>query len=446
MSAEGLALQNLVFIVAAAALGGLIAARLKLPIILGYLVAGIAIGPFTPGPAASVDGLRFLVEIGVALLLFVLGAGMPLSRFRQVGGVVIAGGTLQVALMIALGVALAPLFGLGIIEGLLLGTILAMSSSAVISKIMEDRRETASLHGRIAVGISVVQDISSGPLLLLLLVLLGNESRDLFSISLAVLEVLGLIIGAYAVGRLLWPRVLQWAGHSGSSELNLLTALAVALGSGVILDSLGLSFAMGAFLAGIVSAEALEATGAVRRVSALRDVFAALFFVSIGMLLDPSVIFGDPLRFLALLAAVVLAKAVISAGAIGLFRYPSATALLGGLLLAQIGEFAFIVANIGLNHGVLSQSMFSLVIAAAIASIGMNSLLLDHAPRAYATVSKTRTAILVAKGLPAVERISTLFSRTARSPVSDGLPKGGPPGESASTPPNLTEDLPEKRA
>lgn len=424
MPSEELALQNLVFIVAAAALGGLIAARLKQPIILGYLVAGVAIGPFTPGPAASVEGLRFLIEIGVALLLFVLGAGMPLSRFRQVGGVVIAGGALQIGLTMALGVALAPLFGLGFIEGILLGTILAQSSSAVISKIMEDRRETGSLHGRIAVGMSVVQDISSGPLLLMLLVLSGSETQDISSISLAVLEVLGLTIGAYVVGRLLWPRVVHWAGRSGSGELNLLTALALALGTGLILDRLGLSFAMGGFLAGVVAAEALVATGAVRRISAVRDVFAALFFVSIGMLLDPGLILNDPLRFLALLGAVTLGKAVISASAIGLFRYPLATALLGGLLLAQIGEFAFVVANIGLNQGVLSQSMFSLVIAAAIVSIGMNSLLLDHAPRAYTAVSQTGRFVLLGKRLPGIRLLSRHYPRQPLPPDGASTPRG----------------------
>lgn len=379
---------QLVLIIAVAAVAGLLAYRLKQPLILGYLIAGILLGPFTPGPRADVESLRFLTEIGVALLLFVMGAGMAPERFRQVGKVVILGGLVQTGLVVCLGLAVGPLLGFDLKQGLLLGAIIAQSSSAVIIKVLESRGETGSLHGRIAVGMSVIQDVTSGPLLLILLVFFGDTSRTAGDVALAVGEVFGIAIATYILGRIFWPRILGLVGRYGHAELTLLTALALALGGGIAVNALGLSFAVGAFLAGLVVAGSNYRQEAISRMLPLRDVFAALFFVSIGMFFNPASILDEPWVFLGLLAAVVLGKGLLSVGVVSLFKYPMGSALLAGLLLAQMGEFAFVLAIIGLDRGVVEESLFSLVIAVAIVSIGANSLILDSASPVLAVAVK----------------------------------------------------------
>jgi len=413
-------IQDLVLIFAMAAGAGVLAHWLKQPVVLGYLVAGVIVGPFTPGPKAELESFRFLTEIGVALLLFVMGASMAPERFRQVGRVVLVGGLLQVLFTLSVGLALIPLLSLDLKQGVLLGAILAQSSSAVIIKVLESRGETESLHGRIAVGMSVVQDVSSAPLLLMLLVFFGESSATAASLGLVIAEVFGLAAATYILGRLLWSRILDWVGRFGSGELTLLTTLALALGGALVVSALGLSFAVGAFLAGLVVAGSTYRQDAIARILPLRDIFAALFFVSIGILLDPAVIIQQPWALLGLLAAVIVAKGLVSTGVVSLFRYPLATALLSGLLLAQMGEFAFILANIGLDRAAIDESLFSLIIAAAIISIAVNSLVLDSASPVLTTLARVvRLPLLVRH----VRRHVPWHQYAPRPPVSKGSPQ-----------------------
>ncbi|MDD5037994.1 MAG: cation:proton antiporter [Dehalococcoidales bacterium] len=373
-------LLNLVLILTATAIGGVLALRLKQPLIVGYLVAGMIVGPFTPGPQANLETLRLLAEVGVALLLFVMGTSTIPSKLRGLGGVILLGGALQIALTIGLGLLFMPFLGLSLAQGFLLGTILAQSSSAVIARVLDNRRETETVHGRIAVGISLTQDVSSLPLLMLLLVFLGETATTLLSFLLTLGEVFGLAIATFIIGRILWPRLLEWFGRFNSAELTLLSTLALAIGGGLAVQAIGLSFALGAFLAGLVIAESPRRSDALSQILPLRDIFSAIFFVSIGTLFNPTVVWQFPLPLLGLLGALVVGKAVISAVIVKLFHNNRSTAIMSGLLLAQIGEFAFILANIGLEHGAISESLFSIVIAAAIISILVNSLILDSAP------------------------------------------------------------------
>jgi CPA2 family monovalent cation:H+ antiporter-2 len=193
-------------------------------------------------------------------------------------------------------------------------------------------------------------------------------------------KVFGLAIITYVLGRLLWPRLLEWFGHFGSGEVTLLATLALALGGGLAMQAIGLSFALGAFLAGLVLAESPRRSEALSRIMPLRDIFAAIFFVSIGTLFNPAVIWQQPIPLLGLLGVLIIGKAAVSAFIVRIFRYPPSTAILSGLLLAQIGEFAFILANIGLKEGAISESLFSVIIGAAFISILVNSLILDSAP------------------------------------------------------------------
>ncbi len=387
---------NLVLILGLAAIGGTLALRLKQPTIIGYLVAGLALGPFTPGPIADFDQLRFLTEIGLALLLFVLGTRMSPVRFRGLGKVIIFGGLAQIILTIGLGLLFVPLLNFSLLQGFLLGTILAQSSSAVIAKVLDDRDEVGSVHGRIAVGVSLIQDITSLPLLLVLLVFMGGDNGDFFSLVIALGEVFGLAAATYLLGRIVWPRALEWFSRMGSDELIILVGVALALGSGLIMEYIGLSFALGAFLAGLMIAESPRQPAVISRILPLRDVFAALFFVSIGSLFDPSVIWESAIPLLGILALLIFGKALIGSLVTRGFGHTSADSILSGLLLAQIGEFAFILVNIGLDKGVISQTLFSLIIAAAVISIFVNSFILDSAPpvlRSIARITRFRPLI-----------------------------------------------------
>lgn len=397
-------LANLVLILGAATAGGVLALWLKQPVIIGYLIGGVVIGPFTPGPRANFDEFRLLTEIGLALLLFVLGARMTPSRFRGLGKVIVFGGFIQIALTIGLGFLFTLFFGLNLVQGFLLGLILAQSSSAVMARVLDDRNETDSSHGRIAVGVSAVQDVSSVPLLLLLLVFLeeSGASPVAFMATMAYVVVIAVLV--YIVGRLLWPKLLDWLEHFSSPELTLLVALGLALGGGLMLERIGLSLALGAFLAGLVIAESPHRPAAVSRVLPLRDVFAAMFFVSIGALFNPAVIWKSFFLLGILLGILILGKAGIGALVTRSFGQSQPTAILTGLLLAQIGEFAFILAIIGLEQGAISQELFSVIMAAAAISIFVNSLVLDSAPPVLAWLAKTMRFDALLKGRAASMR------------------------------------------
>jgi monovalent cation:H+ antiporter-2, CPA2 family len=373
-------LTSLVLILAAAIAGGLLALLFKQPVIIGYLIGGLIVGPFTPGPRVDFDEFSLFTEVGLALLLFVLGARMTPSRFRGLGRVIVFGGFIQIALTIGLGLLFMLWFGLNLVQGFLVGLILAQSSSAVMARVLDDRDETDSSHGRIAVGVSAVQDVSSLPLLLLLLVFLGEGGTSPVSFITTLAYVVIIIILVYVVGKILWPRLIEWLGRFASEELVLLIALGLALGGGLMLQRIGLSIALGAFLAGLVIAESPHRPAAITRMLPLRDVFAAVFFVSIGALFNPSVIWESFPLLLGLLGILIIGKACIGAAVTRCFGHRPPTAILTGLLLAQIGEFAFILAVIGLARGAISQQLFSVIMAAAVISIFVNSLVLDSAP------------------------------------------------------------------
>jgi CPA2 family monovalent cation:H+ antiporter-2 len=391
-----------VLILAAAIAGGILALLLKQPVIIGYLVGGLIVGPFTPGPRVDFDEFSLFTEVGLALLLFVLGARMSPSRFRGLGKVIVLGGFIQIALTIGLGLLFMLWFGLNLAQGLLLGLILAQSSSAVMARVLDDRDETDSSHGRIAVGVSAVQDVSSLPLLLFLLVFLGEGGTSLFSFIITLTYVVVIIVLIYIVGKILWPRILEWLGRFASEEIILLIALGLALGGGLILQKVGLSIALGAFLAGLVIAESPHRPAAITRMLPLRDAFAAVFFVSIGALFNPAVIWKSYPLLLGLLGVLLIGKAFIGTVVTRSFGYQHPTPIMAGLLLAQIGEFAFILGTIGLNKGVISQELFSVIMAAAVISIFVNSLVLDSAPPMLAWLAKIMRLDALLKGPVAV--------------------------------------------
>ncbi len=388
---------DLVIIVAAAGVGGFIAAKLKQPVILGYLIAGIIVGPNTPGFTADAGNLQFFSELGVAFLLFVMGAENGPEKFRSVGKAIIIAGLGKLPFTIALGTGMGMLLGFDFKESIFFGSIIAIASSAVIAKVLEDRNETASMHGRLAFGVSIVEDLASIPLLVFLLAVL-TPSGSFADVMIALGKAIGILVLTYYLGKWLWPKILAVVAAVDSRELLLLVTISLALGGGLAVQELGLSFAIGAFLAGIVVAESKFQSRAINAILPLRDAFAALFFVSIGLLVDPSVYLDHPFAVIGMVLTIIVGKALITAVLIRSMDFPWEVALVAGVALAQIGEFSFIMARVGIDNGIIDTYMFNLVIAGALVTIMLNSLLLDSAPPVMSRLAQiTHVRSLVAK-------------------------------------------------
>ncbi|GJI96835.1 efflux pump/antiporter [Duganella caerulea] len=379
----------------AAALGfgllfGYLATRLKLPALVGYLAAGIIIGPATPGFVADTALAGQLAEIGVMLMMFGVGLHFSLDDLWAVRRVALPGAVLQIAVATALGMALAHFWGWSLGGGLVFGLALSVASTVVLLRALEERGILDSFNGRIAVGWLVVEDLVTVLVLVLLPALAGSlggthsESHGVTAMGEANLWTTLAItlgqVGAFialmlVVGRKLFPWILWQVARTGSRELFTLCVIAAAVGIAYASTYyFGVSFALGAFFAGMVLRESELAHRAAEESLPLRDAFAVLFFVSVGMLFEPSILVEQPLKLLAVVTIIVAGKSVAAFLLVLLLRYPAKTALMVSASLAQIGEFSFILAALGLSLGLMPAEGQSLILAGAIISIALNPL------------------------------------------------------------------------
>ena len=373
---------DLIIIIGAATAGGVLASLLRLPAILGYLVAGLIVNQYIPGLDIDLSRVQDVAEIGVALLLFTLGVKFSFRRLAEVGRIAILGGGLQIALTVVLGLFVGLALGLDTRASLVLGYAMAISSTMVVLKLLEERNEHETLYGRVALGVLLVQDLVVVALMILITATAGETGVSLAGdLALAAGKALLLIGGAYVLGIYVAPRLLFRIAATGSRELFLLAALSLALGLAAGSYGLGLSVAFGAFLAGLVVSESEFNYQLLAEVLPLREVFATIFFVSMGMLIDPDVLVDDPGRVAAIVAALVAGKLVFTTGAVALLRLPLRTALLAGFALAQMGEFSFVLAQVALEEGVISSELNSAILMSALISIVLSPLLLGVAPR-----------------------------------------------------------------
>ena len=373
---------------------GLIAARLKLPPILGYLLAGIAVGPFTPGFVADAALASQLAELGVILLMFGVGLHFSIADLLSVRKIAIPGAVAQVTVATLLGALVSHLWGWSWGTGIVFGLSLSVASTVVLLRALEDRGIIDSTDGRIAVGWLIVEDLVTVLALVLLPALAGALGGDPNAVALedghlAVAEpgsrsltlTLGLtllkvtIFGALmmVVGRRVIPWLLSRVMHTGSRELFTLAVLGVALGIAVGAAALfDVSFALGAFFAGVIVSESDFSHEAATNALPLQDAFAVLFFVSVGMLFDPRILLQEPVEVMAVVAIILVGKTIAALGIVLAFRYTLHTALTISASLAQIGEFSFILAALGVSLGLLPPEAQSLVVAGAILSITVN--------------------------------------------------------------------------
>ena len=370
---------------------GLLAVRLKLPPIVGYLLAGVVVGPFTPGFVADAGLAKQLAELGAILLMFGVGLHFSLRDLAAVQRVVVPGALLQTAITTSLGIALGRAWGWSWGGGVVLGLSLGVASTVVLLKGLEGRDRLDSPEGRIAVGWLVVEDMTMVFALVLLPALapmLGgagasaSTSALLLSIGFAIAKVLGFIALMFVVGRRFVPWLLEHVARLGSRELFTLAVLVAALGIGTIAAELfGVSFALGAFFAGAVISESELSHRAAADALPMQDAFAVLFFVSVGMLFDPRAIMQQPWHVLTLVVVIVAWKALLAFTLVRVLGENSRTALVIGTALGQIGEFSFIVAGLGVGLGLVEPSAQALLVTAAIIAITVNGPLLGLAER-----------------------------------------------------------------
>ena len=395
--------RDLVLAVGAALVGGVIAHRLGQPPLLGYLLGGILIGPYTPGPVSDIRHVSTLADIGIVLLMFELGVEFPVARIRRVRSVALGGGSAQVILTGALAIGISRLLGLPLVQQVFFGAIVSLSSTVVILKLLLDRGEMDTPHGEISVGIALVQDLSLVAMMVLLPAWATAEEDVGWTLLLALGKTIGLFLGAYFVAGLLLPALFAAVARLRSRELFLLAVVLAVIGTTVALSALGLSTALGAYLAGVVVSRSHYSRQVLAELLPSRDLFASLFFVSVGMLVDPLLLWRHPGTFFAVVAVIVLLKPAVSALIVRAFGHSATTALLTGLLLGQVGELSFVLARLGADRRFIGEELYGLVLGGALVSILVNPVLLRYG------------GALLARGLP----------RVAPSPTPSDVPEAG---------------------
>ncbi len=385
MESGGL-LVHLLTALGAALIGAAVTLRLRLPPILGYLLAGVAIGPFTPGFVGSTEAITELAEIGVIFLMFVIGVQLSLRELIRASRIAILGGLLQVSVMVGIGYLVGRALGWGHIEAYAFGAVISNSSSTVLSKILSDRGEIDSRHARLGLAWSSVQDIST----VALVAVLSLASPDSAGV--------GLLLGRSALFFLVlvplafWvlPWLLRRATALRSREFFAIAVVTVALAMAGGASLLGVSLALGAFLAGIVVGESDLAHRILGDAIPLRDVFSGIFFVSIGMLLDPVFVMQAWAPVLLALGLIILVKGAVIAGLARWLGSSTRLAALLGAALAQSGEFSFLLARIGLEQGALTMPVFNLLLSAAVLSILLSPVANSVTPRVLGWMDRRR--------------------------------------------------------
>jgi CPA2 family monovalent cation:H+ antiporter-2 len=363
---------------------GLIAQRIRVSPLVGYLLAGVFMGPFTPGYVADQNIANELAEIGIILLMFGVGLHFSLKDLLSVKNIAIPGAIVQIAVATLLGIGLGEALGWSFGGGLVFGLALSVASTVVLLRALQERRLVDSERGRIAIGWLIVEDLAMVLTLVLLPAIAGllkgeGNGASMSALAMPVLitlgKVAGFVIFMLVVGRRVIPMLLHYVAHTGSRELFRLAvfaiSLGVAFGAALIFD---VSFALGAFFAGMILSESELSQRAANETLPLRDAFAVLFFVSVGMLVDPAIILREPLPLLATVFISLFGKSAAAFGIVRLFGYPTSTALTISASLAQIGEFSFILVSLGVGLGLLPDRGRDLVLAGAIISIMLNPL------------------------------------------------------------------------
>jgi monovalent cation:H+ antiporter-2, CPA2 family len=382
MVADAVIFRDLAYVFVAAVLGAVLARLARQPLILGYVLAGVLISPLTPGPAVTdLHTFEIFAEIGVVLLMFSIGIEFSLRDLLRVKWIAILGGPLGILLSVALGVLVGGPIGWTPLEGAVVGMVVSVASTMVLARLLLDRGELHSRHGRIMIGITLVEDLAVVVLIVILPRLGALDAGRALSIAGGLGVALAILVPFFYLAAKVVPRVLTYIARMQSQEVFLIVALAIALGTAALTQAIGLSLALGAFLAGLLISGSDYAHETLARLLSLRDAFVALFFVTVGALINPAAVVENLGLLAAIVALVTVGKLVIWTGVVALFRQPLTTAVLVAVGLTQIGEFSFILVQVARTAEHVGDDIYNATLAASLLTILGNALLVRFAPR-----------------------------------------------------------------
>ncbi len=391
---------DIVIIIFSSFLFGIFAHKLKQSVIFAYIMVGILIGPHGLALISKIGEVNSLAEIGVALLMFIIGIEFKYSNIGSIWKVIIFGGIFQVTFMIGAGFGLSTYMGCSTVDSIMLGMIGSVSSTMIVVKILTERDELEELHAKLMVGLLIAQDLAVVIMVTFIINFKEIESGNVLSVAKALGYGMLAVTGIVFVGRKLLPKVMYLIVKTKSKEMFLLSIFSFAIGISVTTHLLGLSFALGAFITGFMLSEAeynLEISTLIRP---LKDIFVVIFFVSVGLFIDPRVLLANIPLALTILPLIILAKFVACAIPVWVFGYNGKTAVKVGLGLTQIGEFSFVMLTMCHQHGLLEPSTFSATIAAALFSIILTPVAINNSDRVYTFFTKTLPFGKVLKYIP----------------------------------------------
>lgn len=361
--------STFVLALGAAFIGAIIAVRFQQSVVIGFILAGIIIGPYTPGIVGDAHAVDALANIGIILLLFAIGVQFSVPDLLQVGRVAILGGLAQVVILIGIGYAIGIALGWGSLEAFAFGAVVSNSSSTVLGKVLGDRGELSTIQGRVGLAWSTVQDLSTIALIVILTALASDGGNLLLDMGWALVKAGAFFALLIPIGSKLLPWMFERLAMLQNREVFLMAVALLAMGTGYAASFFGLSVAIGAFLAGVIVSESDHSHHILGEIVPIRDIFAGLFFVSVGMLADPEFIIESFPLVLVGAFTIILIKGLVVTGISMLFEYPLRASLLIGVTLAQSAEFSFLLARVGVDLGVISARVFNLLLAAIVISI-----------------------------------------------------------------------------
>lgn len=368
--------RDIAMVFAAAFACGLLAWRLRQPILLGYVLAGLLLSPLTPGPRVhDVHNFETMAEIGVVLLMFSVGIEFSIPDLLRVKWVALAGAPLGILLCVGIGTAVGTLLGWPLVQGIAVGCIISVASTMVLMRLLLDRGELSSEHGRLMITLSLVEDLAVVILTVLLPGLSSSSGLGLPGIAWKIGRALLLLIPIALIAWKLFPPLLAYIERTCNDEISLLLALTICMVIAALTETIGLSLALGAFLAGLFLGKSAFTHKLERQTLSLRDVFVAFFFVTVGLLLNPGTWANSWRIILLLVGLILLGKFLVWTSVVRLFRYSMQTSLRVGIGLTQIGEFSFILAQVSLQAGLISPEIYHATLAASLITILANATL-----------------------------------------------------------------------
>ncbi len=378
----GIPLLNDIFIIFGLSVAVLfICHRLRVPTIVGFLFTGILAGPYGLGLINGVQDVETLAEIGVVLLLFTIGIEFSFQRLLQIRKSFLLGGSIQVSLTVLVTFVIARQLGQSVGASIFTGFLIALSSTAIVLKLIQGRAEVDSPHGRVTLGILIFQDIIIVPMILITPLLAGANGNPVESVIVLTAKGIGIIALVIVSARWIVPKVLYQIARTRNRELFLLSIVVICLAVAWITSSAGLSLALGAFLAGLIISESEYSHQALGNILPFRDVFTSFFFVSIGMLLDVGFLFRNPGTVVLIASGVLVLKSIVGGFATILLGFPLRTSILVGLALGQVGEFSFILSRSGIEYGLVTEDIYQMFLSFSILTMAATPLIMTIAPR-----------------------------------------------------------------